>query len=62
MFAGAGCNRAKTETLGDSTAKTVNNLVNPKITIARGCLTGDGGQFVLTNLDQAAPASGAEQS
>ena len=61
ILAGAGCNRAKTEAL-DGSAKTANsNLVNPRITIARGCLTGDGGQFVLTNLDHAAPTPGAQK-
>jgi hypothetical protein len=61
MLAGAGCNREKTQTLDNSSKPADSNLVNPKITIARGCLTGDGGQFVLTNLDQAAPAPGAEK-
>jgi hypothetical protein len=55
MLAGAGCSREKTTTFDDSSKTAGSNLVNPKITIARGCLTGDGGQFVLTNLDQAAP-------
>jgi hypothetical protein len=59
---GAGCNRAKTQTLDDSSKTADSNLVNPKITIARGCLTGGGGQFVLTNLDQAAPVPGAEKT
>jgi hypothetical protein len=59
MLAGAGCSRDKTKTVDDSSKPADSNLVNPKTTIARGCLTGDGGQFVLTNLDQAAP--GAEK-
>jgi hypothetical protein len=61
MLAGAGCSREKTTTFDDSSKTAGSKLVNPKITIARGCLTGDGGQFVLTNLDQAAPASSAEK-
>lgn len=58
-FAGAGCNRPKS----DSTGKIGSNstLANPKITIARGCLTGSGDQFVLTSLDYAAPASSTGQ-
>lgn len=60
LFAVSGCN-AKTESIGNSAAETAGSkLVNPKITIARGCLTGDSGQFVLTNLDDAAPVSPAE--
>ena len=62
MLAGVGCSREKTRTLNDSSKTADSNLVNPKITIARGCLTGDGSQFVLTNLDQAAPAPGAEKT
>ena len=61
ILAGAGCSREKTKTFDDSSKTAESNLVNPKITIARGCLTGDGGQFVLTNLDQAAPAPGAQK-
>jgi len=61
MLAGAGCSREKTTTFDDSSKTAGSNLVNPKITIARGCLTGDGGQFVLTNLDQAAPAPNTEK-
>jgi hypothetical protein len=58
-FAGLGCNRQKS----DSTEKIGSNstLANPKITIARGCLTGSGDQFVLTSLDYAAPASSTGQ-
>jgi hypothetical protein len=59
MLAGAGCSREKT--FDDSSKTADRHLVNPKITIARGCLTGDGGQFVLTNLDQGAPAAGAQK-
>jgi hypothetical protein len=56
-IAGAACNR--TERLDDSTAKSnVNKLANPKISIARGCVTGTEGQFVLTNLEHAAPSPG----
>ena len=62
MLAGGGCNRQKTQTLDNPSKSAESNLVNPKITIARGCLTGDGGQFVLTNLDQAAPPPSAQKS
>jgi hypothetical protein len=61
MLAGAGCHREQSQALDDSSKTAGSNLVNPKITIARGCLTGDGGQFVLTNLDQAAPVPGAQK-
>jgi hypothetical protein len=61
IVAGAGCNREKTQTPADSSKTAKSNLVNPKITIARGCLTGDAGQFVLTNLDQAAPSAATDK-
>jgi len=57
-IATAGCNRSKQ---ADSTGTAVNGnkLVNPKITMVRGCLTGSGDRFVLTNLENAAsPANG----
>jgi hypothetical protein len=62
MIAGASCNREKAQTPDNSSKPADTHLVNPKITIARGCLTGDGGRFVLTNLDHAAPAPGTEKS
>jgi len=60
LFGAVGCSRSKS----DSTEKIGSNpnLANPKITIARGCLTGSGDQFVLTSLDHSAPASNAGQA
>ena len=54
-IAGAACSRPKSEPaaggqIGD------NKLVNPKITMVRGCLTGNVDQFVLTSLERTAPA------
>jgi hypothetical protein len=60
--AGAACNRSNSEQPPDSPGKNA-TLVNPRITMVRGCLTGSGDQFVLTNLEQGAPGpTGADRS
>ena len=55
-----GCTRSKSDTTNSSDNIGSNSsLANPKITIARGCLTGTDNQFVLTSLEHGAPASTA---
>jgi hypothetical protein len=55
----AGCTRSKSDTSNSSDKVGSRRLANPKITIARGCLTGTDNQFVLTSLEHGAPDSTA---
>ena len=59
----AGCNRNNTDQPANSMGNSASRkLVNPKITMVRGCLTGTDGQFVLTDLAAAAATpNGAAQ-
>lgn len=54
----AGCTRSNSDA-SNSSDKIGSKLANPKITIARGCLTGTDNQFVLTSLEHGASDSTA---
>ena len=55
----AGCTRSNSDPSNSSDKIGSNRTANPKITIARGCLTGTDNQFVLTSLEHGAPDSTA---
>jgi hypothetical protein len=63
VLVGAGCHRASSDrNVGPAGSLTENKLVNPKMTLVRGCLTGNVDQFVLTNIEQSSGATSGAQT